>query len=99
MAKRKKKRNQKTEQETRKWMFEHARRIGAEEDLKHLFCKWDSAIALAPISEKNDMAKMAILEVQALLDIHPETGDGLTINDEVITIGASEDKKWKGWRG
>jgi hypothetical protein len=72
----------KSEQEMRKWLFEHARRIGAVQDLQELFNKWDRAIALAPEVEKLEMSRMAILEVQSLLDINPI--DGLTINKEVI---------------
>lgn len=71
-----------TEKETRNKLFRHARRIGADGDLQNLFDKWDRAIALAPPSEKTEMSKLAILEVQRLLDIHAE--HGLTINDEVI---------------
>ena len=72
----------KNEKETRYWLMEHAKRIGATNDLQHLFDQWDRAIALAPISEREAMSKAAILEVQKLLDIHGE--DGLTINNEVI---------------
>lgn len=72
----------KTEYQTRQGLIDHAKRIGAAEDLQNLFDKWDRAIALAPESEKEDMSKAAILQVQALLDIHGE--DGLTINDEVV---------------
>ena len=72
----------KSEQEMRKWFFEHARRIGAVQDLQEFFNKWDRAIALAPEAEKLEMSRMAILEVQSLLDINPI--DGLTINKEVI---------------
>ena len=71
-----------TEKDTRKKLLDHAKRIGAEEDLKNLFNKWDRAIALAPPNERVDMSRLAILEVQALLDIHAE--DGLTINEEVV---------------
>jgi hypothetical protein len=72
----------KNEHQTRYWLIEHAKRIGAEKDLQNLFDKWDRAIALVPESEKEDMSKAAILEVQRLLDIHGE--DGLTINDEIV---------------
>ena len=89
----------KTEKEMRKWLLDRAKKMGAEEELKQLLDKWDRAIVLAPESEKKDMSRMAILEVQSLLDIHPETGDGLTINDEVVTEAAPEHKKWKGWNG
>jgi hypothetical protein len=72
----------KTEKEVRDGLFAHAKRVGAERDLQELFNKWDRAIALAPESEKTDMSRLAILEVQALLDIHPV--DGLTIGGETI---------------
>jgi hypothetical protein len=72
----------KTEKQTRHGLLEHAKRIGAFKDLQHLFDKWDRAIALAPESEKIEMSRLAILQVQSLLDIHAE--DGLTINGEVI---------------
>jgi hypothetical protein len=72
----------KNEQQVRKGLMDHAYRIGAQEDLQYMFDKWDRAIALAPESEKKDMSRAAILEVQALLDIRAE--DGLTINDEIV---------------
>jgi hypothetical protein len=68
--------------------MEHAKRIGAAEDLQNLFDKWDRAIALAPESEKLDMARAAILQVQELLDIHAE--EGLTVNDEIILPAKGE---------
>jgi len=73
-----------SEKETREKLFRHAKRIGAEGDLQNLFNKWDRALALAPPGEKVEMSRLAILEVQALLDIYAEEGDGLTINDEVV---------------
>lgn len=78
----------KTEKEVRNGLFEYARRVGAETDLQELFNKWDRAIALAPETEKTDMSRMAILEVQALLDIRPQ--DGLTIGGEVIIPAGKE---------
>lgn len=81
----------KTEKEVREGLMNHALRIGAQEDLQHIFDKWDRAIALAPPSEKVAMSRAAILEVQALLDIHAE--DGLTINDEIVIPATSEEKK------
>ena len=72
----------KSESQVRYWLMEHAKRIGAQQDLQNLFDKWDRAIALSPESEREDMSKAAILEVQRLLDIHGE--DGLTINGEVV---------------
>jgi hypothetical protein len=74
----------KSESKTRKGLMDYAKRIGAAEDLQHLFDKWDRAMALAPSSEKKEMSKMAILEVQSLLDIHAEEHDGLTIDGEII---------------
>jgi len=85
-----KKKEPMSEEETRTKLIKHARRIGAEEDLQNLFHKWDTAIALAPPSEREDMSKMAILEVQAMLDIHAE--DGLTINDDIIIAPGGEDE-------
>lgn len=78
----------KSEDQTRKGLMEYAKRIGAQEDLQYLFDKWDRALALAPPSEKKEMSKMAILEVQALLDIHAEENDGLTIDGEIIMPAA-----------
>jgi len=75
------------EKETRDKLMEHARRIGAVEDLQNLFDRWDRAIALAPPGEKGEMAKLAILEVQRLLDIHAE--DGLTVNGETVVEKSS----------
>jgi len=68
----------KTEKQVRQGLLDYAKRIGADRDLQNLFDKWDRAIALAPDSEKEDMSKAAILQVQALLDIHSD----LTINKE-----------------
>lgn len=79
----------KNESEVRQGLMDRATKIGAAEDLSQLFDKWDRAIALAPPSERIDMARMAILEVQSLLDVVPT--DGLTINDEVV-IGVSKEK-------
>lgn len=81
------------EKETRKKLMRHAKRVGAEHDLQNLFDKWDRAIALAPQSEIIEMSRLAILEVQALLDIHAEEGDGLTINDDVVVAPKLEVKK------
>ena len=82
----------KTEEEVRKGLMEHARRIGAQDDLQNLFDKWDRAIALAPPSERLDMSRAAILEVQALLDIHAEE-EGLTINDEIVIPATPGEEK------
>ena len=78
----------KTEKQTRYWLMKHAKSIGAEKDLQDLFNKWDRAIMLAPNSEKEDMSKLAILQVQSLLDIRAE--DGLTINGKVIIPAMGE---------
>lgn len=72
-----------TEKDTRKGLFEHARRIGAVADLQNLFDKWDRLIALAPPGEKFDMTCMAVLEIYQLLDISPEE-QGLTIDNKVV---------------
>jgi len=71
-----------SEKETRKNLFNYARRIGAEKDLQNLMNKWDRMIALASSKERDDMCRLAILEVQSLLDIYAEAG--LTINNEII---------------
>ena len=76
----------KTEAQTRKGLMEHARRIGAAEDLAHLFDYWDKILILAPPSEKSEVSKMAILEVQNLLDIH----GGLTVNGEIVVPNKEE---------
>lgn len=87
----------KTEKEVRKRFMDHAKKIGAAEDLQFLFDKWDRIIAMYSEKEKPQIAKMAILEIQDLLGIHAETGDGLAINEETIIEAASEDKRWKSW--
>lgn len=74
----------KDEQVIRRELLVFAERIGAKEDLQNLFDKWDRSLALAPESEKKEMSKIAILEVQSLLDIHAEKQDGLTIDNEII---------------
>lgn len=77
------------EEETRRKLLRYARRIGAEKDLQNVFDKWDRLMMLAPESEKPDMSKMAILEVQSVLDIHAE--GGLTINGEVVMPPGAKD--------
>ena len=73
------------EKETRKKLLAHARRIGAEEDLKQLFDKWDRLLALAPPNEKEDISKMGILDIQMLLDItNTPDFEGLTVNGKVV---------------
>ena len=75
----------KKEKEIRKELFEYARKVGAEQDLQELFNKWDKLIALAPPNERMEMSRMAILEVQDLLDItRAENFEGLTINGETV---------------
>lgn len=78
----------KSEQKMREELSSYAKMIGAEKDLELLFHKWDSAIALAPEDERIDMAHMAILEVQALLDIYHN--NGLTIGDQVVIAPSKE---------
>ena len=73
-----------SEQETRKKLMAYAIAIGAGEDLEQLFKKWDMIIPTLPLKEKVEASRLAILELQSLLDIHSEEGDGLTINNEVI---------------
>lgn len=80
----------KSEDKIRQELMLYAVKIGAEKDLQLLFDRWDRAIALAPPDEKVDMARAAILEVQSLLDIHPEYGDGLTIGGEIVIPAAKE---------
>lgn len=92
----KKKRKQMPETETRKKLLQHAKRIGAEQDLQQLFNKWDRVLALAPPNEKMEMSRLAILEVQALLDIYAERGDGLTINDEIVVSASPKKRKNEG---
>jgi hypothetical protein len=77
-----KSRKLKSEKETREGLLCHAKRLHCEQDLQQLFDKWDRLIALAPPSEKQDMSRIAILEIQAFLDIRAQ--DGLTINGETV---------------
>ncbi len=72
------------EQTTRHRLMEYAKLIGAHEDLKQVFAKWDAIIPLAPPDERDSMAHMAIMEVERLLDVYSAQGDGLTINGEVV---------------
>lgn len=80
-----------SEQFTRKRLMEYAKLIGAQEDLEQLFKKWDAIIPLARPDERDDMARLAILEVERLLDVYSAQGDGLTINGQVV-IPAAEKK-------
>jgi len=83
----------KTEDKTRKQLFKFADLIGARSDLEQLFKKWDAVLPLVPAgSERQAMARTAILEVQRLLDIHAENHDGLTIGNEVIIPAAVKEK-------
>jgi len=78
------------ENETRKRLLRFADLIGAREDLEHTFVKWDAAILLAPPSEKPAMAKMAILEIDRLLDTYSALSHGLTINGEIVIPAAQK---------
>lgn len=77
-----------TEGETRKRIMSYAIAIGAGNDLKQLFKKWDMIISTLPHQEGLEASRLAILELQNLLNIHADEGDGLTINDEVIISAA-----------
>jgi len=77
-----------SEQETRNKIMGYAIAIGAGKDLEQLFKKWDMIIPTLPPKEKEDASRLAILELQSLLDIHAEEGDGLSINNEVIIPAA-----------
>lgn len=78
----------KTEKKVRQELLSYAKTIGALEDLEQLFHKWDTAIALASENERLEMSRMAILEVQSLLDIYPDSG--LSINGQVIIEPSKE---------
>jgi hypothetical protein len=78
----------KSEQKMREELSSYAKMIGAEKDLELLFHKWDTTIAMAPDHERVDMARMAILEVQALLGIYAD--NGLTIGDQVVIAPSTE---------
>jgi hypothetical protein len=71
-----------SEKDTRQRLMMFATKIGAQEELKQLFNKWDRMIALASQNEKSDMSKIAILEIKSMLDIKAQAG--LTINGEII---------------
>jgi|ETNvirenome_6_85_1030632.scaffolds.fasta_scaffold05145_10 hypothetical protein len=73
-----------TEEETRKKLMNYATAIGANQDLEQLFKKWDLIIPTLPPNERVEASRLAILELQGLLDIYADEGDGLTINGEVI---------------
>lgn len=73
-----------TEEQTRKKLMEYATAIGSNYDLEQLFKKWDLIILTLPPQERKEASRLAILEIQSLLDIHAEEGDGLTINGEVV---------------
>lgn len=76
------------EKETRNKIMNYAMAVGAGKDLEQLFKKWDMIIPTLPPDEKVEASRLAILELQSLLDIHSEEGDGLTINNEVIIPAA-----------
>ena len=73
-----------SEKITRAYLLKWAKRVGAQEDLERLFTKWDAILPFMPEHERKEMALMAILEVQSLLDIHADQGGGLTVNGDVI---------------
>lgn len=81
-----------SEQTTRQRLMNFAKLVGAQEDLEHLFKKWDAILPLASPAERASMAHMAILEVERLLDIYSAQHDGLTINGQVV-IPAAEKKE------
>jgi len=80
-----------TEEYVRYRLMEYAKLIGAHEDLKQVFAKWDTLIPLAPPDERAQMGHMAIMEVERLLDIYSAQGDGLTINGKVVIPTAKKE--------
>lgn len=83
----------KTESNTRKNLLKFADLIGAREDLERKFREWDVILAqMPPGEEKKAAARMAILDVQQLLDIHADKHDGLTIGGEVVIPAATGGK-------
>lgn len=83
------------ESETRKGVLRFAEKAGGAEavqEVKLLFEKWDNIMKLAPEDERQQMAEMAILEVESLLSIHSELRDGLSIDGKVVIPGTP------GWR-
>jgi hypothetical protein len=85
----------KSEEKTRKGLLRFARESGGSEAVKELqllFDKWDSIMKLAPESERQQMAEMAVLEVERLLSIHSDLRDGLAIDGKVVIPGNP------GWR-
>jgi hypothetical protein len=81
-----------SEQTTRQQLMKYAKLIGAQEDLKQLFKKWDTIIPLASPGERVSMAHMAIMEIERMLDIYSAQHDGLTINGKIV-IPAAEKKE------
>jgi len=81
------------EKETRKGLLRFAEISGGPEAVKELqllFDKWDSIMKLAPPDERQQMAEMAVLEVDRLLSIHSELRNGLTIDGKIIFPGNPE---------
>lgn len=72
----------KNEDRFRRELMDYAKIIGADVELGMIFDKWDKAINSAPPNEKEDMAVMAILEINNFLGIVPI--EGMTINGKVI---------------
>lgn len=69
----------------------YAKLIGAQEDLEQVFKKWDAIIPLAPLVEREQMAHMAIMEIERLLDVYSAQGDGLTINGKIVIPTAKKE--------
>lgn len=84
-----------TEDYCRHRLMEYAKLIGAQEDLKQVFAKWDAILPLAPPGERAQMAHMAIMEVERLLDVYSAQGDGLTINGKVVIPAAKRESDKK----
>jgi hypothetical protein len=80
-----------TEEYTRHRLMKYAELIGAQEDLKQVFAKWDALIPLAPPNERVPMAHMAILEIERLLDVYSAQGDGLTVNGKIVIPAAKKE--------
>jgi hypothetical protein len=81
------------EEKTRKGLLRFAEKSGGPEavkELRILLDKWDAVMRLAPPDERQQMAEMAILEVDHLLCIHSELRDGLTIDGRIIFPGNPE---------
>ena len=84
-----------SEAKTRKGLLRFAEESGGAEAVKELtllFDKWDNIMKLAPGGERQQMAEMAVLEVERLLSIHSDLRDGLSIDGKVVIPGTP------GWR-